>query len=82
MILTQMFALGAVGFVSSRTGHYKYLIVAGPAVGALGRYVIPTRLTSDFRSGMIYYANFSTQLSVVLGVTVLSGVGIACFLRT
>lgn len=44
--------------------------------------VFGRRLGLTAGSGLLYYANFRTQLPMVLGVSVFAGLGVAFFLRT
>lgn len=67
-IIVQVIFVITSGKVVALMGRYKPLVVIGPLLVALG-------------AGLIYSANFSTQLSRVLGVQVFCGIGVAAFLQ-
>ncbi|KAL7413029.1 major facilitator superfamily domain-containing protein [Mrakia frigida] len=68
MIVVQTVLIVAMGRIVAKFGRYKWIIVAGPLIMALG-------------CGLVYSANALTQFAHVLGFIVLIGVGVAFFLQ-
>ena len=96
-IVVQTVIIVLMGKIVAKWGHYKYIILAGPLIMALGWSVLsfsplPSDAVHNTRadepsphrlslSGLLYYANPITHFHQVLGFEVFIGIGVAFFLQ-